>query len=86
MRLGPELFISILVFVRDFLQGRPTENSVVADERRDVTIGDSVANSGIDEVGEEGNAGRMSMDVTKIMLCLSLPVFEEAVGNLHNAR
>lgn len=33
VRLGPELFVSIVILVRGLLQGRPTENSVVTGER-----------------------------------------------------
>jgi hypothetical protein len=85
VRLRPELFVSIFVIVGHFLQGRPTENSIVANKRRDVTIGNRVADGRIDKVGEEGNSGRTSVDVLKLCSCPRLPVFEKAICNLHDA-
>jgi hypothetical protein len=32
VRLRPVLFVSIFVFIRDFLQGSPAENSIMADK------------------------------------------------------
>ena len=40
----------------DGLDGGPAEEGVVADEGRDVAVGDGVADRGVDEVGEEGDA------------------------------
>lgn len=53
--LGPELLVTIFVFVRNFLNGSPSQDCIVADEGRHVTICDGVANGGVDEVGEEGD-------------------------------
>jgi hypothetical protein len=55
MRLGPKLFIAVFIFIRDFLQSRPTKNSIVTDEGRHITIGDGVSDSCVDEVGEESD-------------------------------
>jgi hypothetical protein len=55
VRLGPELFVTILVEVRDLLNGSPAENGVVTDEGSDITVGDGVTNGSVDEVGEEGD-------------------------------
>ena len=56
MRFRPELFVSVLVDVRNLLNGTPTENGVVADERCDVAVRDGVLDSRVDEVCEEGDA------------------------------
>ena len=48
MRFGPEFLIAVFVEERNLLDGGPAKNGVVADERSDVAVGDSVTNSRID--------------------------------------
>jgi len=55
VRFRPELLVSIFVLVGDLLNGRPAENGVVSDEGGNITVGDSVSNSRVDEVGEESD-------------------------------
>lgn len=55
MGLGPELSVSVFVFVGDLLESRPTENSIVADERADVAARYGEADCGVDQVCKEGN-------------------------------
>jgi hypothetical protein len=58
----------------------------MADEWRHVTIGDSVTNGGIDEIGEEGNSAGKLIIFGQFLRRLRLPVLKKAVGNLHDAR
>jgi len=55
VRLGPELLVTVLIEVRNLLDGSPAKDGVVTDEGGNVTVGDSVTNSSVDEVGEEGD-------------------------------
>ena len=55
VRLGPEHVLAVLNG-GDVLQGRPAEDCVVADEGCDVSIGNAVVDSRVNEVGEEGDA------------------------------
>jgi hypothetical protein len=57
VRFRPEFFIAVFVKVGDLLNGRPAEDGVVADEGGDVAVGDGVGDGGVDEVGEESDAG-----------------------------
>jgi hypothetical protein len=52
---GPELFVAVFVIEGDLLDGGPAEDGVVTDEWSDVTVGDGVPDSRVDEVGEEGD-------------------------------
>ena len=55
VRLGPELFVAILVHIRDLLNSRPTENSVMTDEWSDIAVRDSVLDGRVDQVGKESD-------------------------------
>lgn len=53
---APEFVVAVFVLVADALDCFPAEDGVVADEGGDVAVGDGVADGGVDEVGEEGDA------------------------------
>ena len=72
---GPELVVAVLILVGDLLDSSPTKDSVMADERRDVAVGDGVADSSIDKVGEEGDA----------VLEIGVDDLHDAGGELHDA-
>jgi hypothetical protein len=55
VRLGPEFLVVIFVLVGNLLDSRPAEDSIMTNERGNVSVGDGITNGGIDEVGEEGN-------------------------------
>ena len=55
MGFRPEFLVAIFIHVRHLLNGRPAENSIVTHERSDITIGDGVFDSGINQVGEESD-------------------------------
>jgi hypothetical protein len=52
----PKLFIAIFIEVGDLLDGRPAKNGVVADKWGDIAVGDSEADSSVDEISEEGDS------------------------------
>jgi len=52
---GPELVVAVFILVRDLLDSLPAKNSVVTDERSDVTVGDSETNGRVNQVGEVGD-------------------------------
>lgn len=58
MRLGPELFGGGIIRVDecDLLDSGPAQDSIMADERSDVTAARAKADGGIDNVGEKGDA------------------------------
>ena len=55
VRLGPEHVLAVF-HGGDVLQGGPAEDCVVTDKGCDVSIGDAVVDSSVDEIREEGNA------------------------------
>ena len=73
--LGPEFLVSVLVLIGDLLNSRPAENGVVSDERGNITVGDSVSNGRIDEVGEESNT----------VLEVGVDNLHDTGGELHDA-
>jgi hypothetical protein len=58
VRFRPELLVAIFVKVGDLLNGGPAEDGVVADKGGDVAVGDGIGDGGVDEVGEERDAGK----------------------------
>lgn len=58
--LGPEFVVHAAVFVlavvRNLLDCRPPENSVVSDKRRDIATSHGKPDHGVDHIGEEGDA------------------------------
>lgn len=58
MGLGPEFLVAIFVKEGDGLHSRPAENGIVANKWCDIAVGDSVFNSGVDQVGKEGDTKR----------------------------
>lgn len=60
VRFRPKLLVAIFVKVRDLLDCRPAKDSIVTNERRNIAIGNSVADCSVNKVGEEGDAIRVS--------------------------
>jgi hypothetical protein len=84
--LGPELLILIFIRVRNLLDGRPTEDSVVTNERSDIPVSDSVTNGSVDQIGKESDSVR-DLAITAIeRLGIFLPVLKICVHNLHDTR
>ena len=71
----PELVVAVFILVGDLLDGSPAEDGIVADEGSDVAVGDGVANGGVDEVGEEGDA----------VLEIRVDDLHDAGGELHDS-
>jgi len=57
------------------LNGRPSENSIVADEGGNVTVGDSISNGTVDEIGEESDS----------VLEVGIDNLHDTRGKLHDA-
>lgn len=53
MRFGPEFLVAIVIEVANLLNCRPSKDSVVTDERSDITIADRIFDGGIDEIREK---------------------------------
>lgn len=85
MGFRPEFLVVVFVEVGDFLDGRPSQDSVVADEGRYITVGDGVTNGCIDEVREECDAVRRSALTISIDHLRCLPVLKVRVHDLHDA-
>lgn len=60
VRFGPELLKTIvLAFVgRSILDSGPAKHGVVANEGRDISLGNGEGDGCVDEVGEPGDAGK----------------------------
>jgi hypothetical protein len=56
MRLGPEFLVVVFVLVGNLLNSRPAKDSIVTNERSNISVSNSVANSGVDQVSKEGNS------------------------------
>ncbi len=56
MRLGPEFLVVVFIHVGNLLDSRPAEDSVVTNERSNVSVSDSVTNGSVDKIGEESNS------------------------------
>jgi hypothetical protein len=64
MGFGPVLLIPVLIFIRNRLQSQPSKDSIMADERRHISISYSVSDGRIDEVGEESDSVIISKGIT----------------------
>jgi hypothetical protein len=65
VRFGPKLLVAVFVEVGDLLDGGPSENCIVADKGCYVAVGNCIANSSVNEVGEKSDAGRVSFTMLK---------------------
>ena len=72
---GPELVVAVLILIGDLLDSSPAKDSVMADEGRDIAVGDGIANGSINKVGEESDA----------VLEIGVDDLHDAGGELHDA-
>ena len=84
MRLGPEFLVVVFVQVGNLLNSRPAKDSIVTNERSNVSVSDSVTNGSIDQVGKEGNSNVELVLNYPIWCGDYLPVLKVSVDDLHD--
>jgi len=54
---GPEFLVAVFIEVGDLLDGGPAQNGVVTYKGCYIAVGNGVADSCVDEIGEESDTG-----------------------------
>jgi hypothetical protein len=84
MRLGPEFLVVVFVQIGNLLNSRPAKDSIVTNERSNVSVSDCVANGRVDQVGEEGDPDARVNFSTIPYGIEHLPILKVSVDDLHD--